>query len=115
MQRADAEDEKSDCERHKLRAAADPPKWGPRDVFPLSPFLKTKRQRRRVVKSPTHNIPLEITFYLVSGLNDGISYYLTVGTELLRCRAAETQGTRPSHRKCVSLLSILFWIFTLWS
>lgn len=113
VQQVDPKDEKSGREGPKLRAAEDPPQWALLDVFPLSPFFTTRRQRGRNVKDMlqnfTHNIPLEISFYLVSDLNDGDAHNLTVSLELICGRAAETQGNRPSHWKCVSDTALDFF------
>lgn len=71
--------EKGGMDDSGLLPASNPPKWGVFDVFPLSMFIKTRakhgketkgkkaaRMRAKMGNNQSHNIPLEISLYLVS-------------------------------------------------
>lgn len=76
---AGGDGEKGDWDEGGLLPAVNPPKWGMFDVFPLSLFITTRTRRGKEVggkkaarvraklrgENTSHNIPLEVSLYLV--------------------------------------------------
>jgi putative membrane protein len=99
----------------ELAPSSDPPKWGVFDVWPLSLLVKllTKRGKNVAGKKAakerarhavvSHNIPLEITLYMVRGTRPpGILQNANLNTsELLHLRLAATKSSGCTDNQCV--------------
>lgn len=96
-----------------LLPSRNPPRYSYFDIFPFSLLVKTLTKRGKTVKgkkgallraklhrqSVTHNLPLEISLYLVGLISVGffLSPFLNHTPELVHCRTSNPQSCRCPH------------------